>query len=238
VKAVNKKQVAEQKRGLEVLAVIPARGGSKGLPRKNILELCGKPLIAYSIEAARGASSIGRVVVSTDDPEIADVARACGAEVPFLRPASLADDRASVGQATAHMLEGLREQGYEPDALAVLYPTSPFRTPTLLDHLCAQFAKGFSSIIAVRRVEHGARPLMFRKDGLLRPLLPAQGRDLASRQPFERRYGLFQGTRFRAANKHFVHFIRDEASLVDIDTLEDFFLAEEIIKSGEFRFEG
>jgi len=231
-------RLVEQKRRLEVLALIPARGGSKGLPRKNILDLCGKPLIAYSIEAARAARSISRVVVSTDDPEIADVARACGAEVPFLRPASLADDKASVGQATAHMLKGLREQGYEPDALAMLYPTSPFRTPALLDHLCGQFAAGYSSVIAVRRVEHGARPLMFRKNGLLHPLLPEQGPGQSSNIPFERRYGLFQGTRYRAANKYFVHFIRDEASLVDIDTLEDFFLAEEIIRSGAFRFEG
>lgn len=229
-------RLVEQKRGLEVLALIPARGGSKGLPRKNILDLCGKPLIAYSIEAARAARSISRVVVSTDDPEIADVARACGAEVPFLRPASLADDKASVGQATAHMLEGLREQGYEPDVLAMLYPTSPFRTPALLDHLCGQFAQGYNSVIAVRRVEHGARPLMFRKDGLLHPLLREQGQ--TGNRPFERRYGLFQGTRFHAANKYFVHFINDEASLVDIDTQEDFFLAEEIIKSGAFRFEG
>lgn len=225
-------RLVEQKPGLETLALIPARGGSKGLPRKNILDLCGKPLIAYTIEAALAARRIGRVVVSTDDPEIAEVARACGAEVPFLRPAELAHDQASVGQAKAHMLERLREQGYQPDALVVLYPTSPFRTPALLDYLCGQFADGYNSVIAVRRVEHGQRPLMFRKDGLLRPLLGG-----ATQTVFERRYGLFQGTRFRAADKSFVHFIRNEASLVDIDTLEDFLLAEEIIKSGMFRFE-
>ena len=226
-------RLVEQKPSLETLALIPARGGSKGLPRKNILDLCGKPLIAYTIEAALAARRIGRVVVSTDDPEIADVARACGAEVPFLRPVELAHDRASVGQATAHMLERLRGQGYQPDALAVLYPTSPFRTPELLDYLCGQFTSGYNSVIAVRRVEHGQRPLMFRKGGLLRPLLES-----TTQTAFERRYGLFQGTRFRAADKNFVHFIRNEACLVDIDTLEDFLLAEEIIKSGMFRFEG
>ena len=227
-------RLVEQKPSLETLALIPARGGSKGLPRKNILDLCGKPLIAYTIEAALAARRIGRVVVSTDDPEIADVARACGAEVPFLRPAELAHDRASVGLATAHMLESLRGQGYQPDALVVLYPTSPFRTPALLDYLCGQFVCGYNSVIAVRRVEHDQRPLMFRKNGLLHPLLPESPGQTA----FERRYGLFQGTRFRAADKSFVHFIRNEACLVDIDTLEDFLLAEEIIKSGMFRFEG
>lgn len=235
MEAVNTELSAEQGGVLEVLALIPARGGSKGLPRKNIRDLCGKPLIAYSIEAALAARRISRVVVSTDDPEIADVARACGAEVPFLRPPSLADDKASVGQATAHMLAGLREQGYEPDALAMLYPTSPFRTPDLLDHLCGQFAAGYSSVITVRRVEHAARPLLFRKNGLLQPLLREHGHAAGTR-PFERRYGLFQGTRYRVANKYFAHFITNEASLVDIDTLEDFLLAEEIIKSGAFRF--
>ena len=227
-------RLVEQKPSLETLALIPARGGSKGLPRKNILDLCGKPLIAYTIEAALAATRIGRVVVSTDDPEIADVARAYGAEVPFLRPAELAHDQASVGQATAHMLERLRGQGYQPEALAVLYPTSPFRTPALLDYLCGQFSAGYNSVIAVRRVDHGQRPLMFRKNGLLHPLLP----NSPAQTGFERRYGLFQGTRFHAEDKSFVHFIRNEACLVDIDTLEDFLLAEEIIKSGMFRFEG
>lgn len=221
-----------QTAALETLALIPARGGSKGLPRKNILPLCGKPLIAYTIETALAARRIGRVVVSTDDPEIAEVARAFGAEVPFLRPASMADDRASVGQAAAHMLAGLREQGYEPDAMAVLYPTSPFRTPTLLDYLCGQFERGYNSIVAVRRVDHARAPLCHVRDGMLVPLCP-DGEGLRS---YERRYGLFQGTRFRMPDKYFVHFIRDEAGLVDIDTLEDFLLAEEIITSGLFRF--
>lgn len=225
-------QQAPNTASLETLALIPARGGSKGLPGKNILPLCGKPLIAYTIEAALAARRIGRVVVSTDDPEIARVARAFGAEVPFLRPASMADDRASVGQAAAHMLAGLRGQGYEPDAMAVLYPTSPFRTPALLDHLCGQFERGYNSVIAVRRVDHARAPLCHVRNGMLVPLCPGS----EGQRPYERRYGLFQGTRFNAPDKPFAHIIRDEAGLVDIDTLEDFLLAEEIITSGLFRF--
>lgn len=229
----DKTQLAERTAdSLEVLALIPARGGSKGLPRKNIRDLCGKPLIAYTIEAALAARRISRVVVSTDDQEIAGVARSCGAEVPFLRPAEMAGDRVGLNLAVDHMLSGLRAQGYVPDALAVLYPTSPFRTPALLDYLCAQFSEGFNSVIAVRRVGQAGRPLLACQDDLLRPLLDAAGQG----RTFERRYGLFQGTRYRAPDRSFVHFIRDPASLVDIDTLEDFYLAEEIVKSGSFRF--
>lgn len=221
------------KRGLEILAVIPARGGSKGLPRKNIRDLCGKPLIAYSIEAALAARSISRVVVSTDDVEIAEAARAHGAETPFPRPATIAGDRDSIGLAMEHMLAGLRGQGYEPDAVVTLYPTCPFRTPGLLDYLCGQFERGFNSVITARRVTHGPYSLFESRDGLLAPVLA----DHAPGRPFERRYGLFQGVRFRAADRKFVHFIQDEIALVDIDTLEDFYLAEEIIRDGRFRFE-
>jgi len=231
------KQPKQREFGLEILAIIPARGGSKGLKRKNILNLCGKPLISYSIEVALATQAISRVVVSTEDHEIAEISKAYGAEIPFLRPARLADDKASVGLASQHMLQGLEEQGYIPDALVMLYPTSPFRTPSLLDYLCSQFAAGFNHVVTARRIDTNMQPLLFRRNGLLHPLLPAKGHNQASRQPFERRYGLFQGTRYRAADKYFTHFINDEASLVDIDTLEDFFLAEEIIKTGAFRFE-
>jgi CMP-N-acetylneuraminic acid synthetase len=86
----------------EVIAIIPARGGSKGIPRKNIVDLCGKPLVAYSILAARHAELIDRVVVSTEDEEIAEVAKAWGAEVPFLRPKELAKDTSGIGEAISY----------------------------------------------------------------------------------------------------------------------------------------
>jgi CMP-N-acetylneuraminic acid synthetase len=231
-------QTDTRKSELEVLAFIPARGGSKGLPRKNILALCGKPLIAYSIEAALAAKNISRVVVSTDDPEIAEISQAYGAEVPFLRPESMATDHASIGLAYEHMLQKFEEQGYIPDATVTLYPTSPFRTPALLDYLCGQFAAGYNFVNTVRRLELDKHPMLYRKNGLLHPLLSTKAQGKAGHMPFERRYGFFQGTRYRAEDKYFLHFINDEASLVDIDTLEDFLLAEEIIKSGTFRFEG
>lgn len=108
---------------MSFLALIPARGGSKGIPRKNIKLFCGKPLLQWSIEVALSAPYVDRVVVSTDDPEIADVARACGAEVPFLRPPDLATDAAPGILSVLHALEQLPEV---TDVL-LLQPTSPLR---------------------------------------------------------------------------------------------------------------
>lgn len=108
------------------LCVIPARGGSKRIPRKNIREFCGKPMIAWSIEAARQPGCCDRLVVSTDDEEIADVARSWGAEVPFLRPAELADDRTGTIPVMAHALQWLQQQGAKANAVCCLYATAPF----------------------------------------------------------------------------------------------------------------
>jgi len=118
----------------EVLAIIPARGGSKGIPRKNIREFAGYPLIAYSIAAGLQADSVTRVIVSTDDPEIAEVARVFGAEVPFLRPSELAQDDTLDLPVFEHVLNWLEEnEGYQPDVVVQLRPTSPVRPSDLVD---------------------------------------------------------------------------------------------------------
>ena len=112
----------------DVLAIIPARGGSKGLPGKNILPLAGHPLIAYSIKAALDSPGITRVIVSTDSEEIAEVARQYGAEVPFIRPDEYAQDHSLDIDAFAHALLWLQEnEGYTPDQVVQLRPTSPIR---------------------------------------------------------------------------------------------------------------
>lgn len=108
------------------IAVIPARGGSKRIPRKNIRDFCGKPMIAWSIEAAQASGCIDKVVVSTDDQEIAEVARAHGAEVPFLRPAELADDYAGTTVVVQHAVKSLMESGVAVDEVCCLYATAPF----------------------------------------------------------------------------------------------------------------
>ncbi|RJP47715.1 MAG: acylneuraminate cytidylyltransferase [Anaerolineaceae bacterium] len=118
----------------EVLALIPARGGSKGIPRKNIRNFAGYPLIAWSIAAAKQAASVTRVIVSTDDEEIAAVARQFGAETPFLRPAEHAQDNTTDLPVFVHALKWLDEnEGYRPDVVVQLRPTSPIRPRGLVD---------------------------------------------------------------------------------------------------------
>lgn len=108
------------------LAVIPARGGSKRIPRKNIRLFAGKPIISYSIEAARSCGLFGRVIVSTDDEEIAQVARHFGAEVPFFRPTSLADDLTGTNAVVKHAIRWHEEQGLAVEYACCIYATAPF----------------------------------------------------------------------------------------------------------------
>jgi len=119
---------------LEVLALIPARGGSKGIPRKNVIMVGGRPLIAYSIQQARDSRHITRTVVSTDDEEIAQVARERGAEVPFMRPAEYSQDLSPDIDAFRHALSWLEEnEGYRPKLVVHLRPTGPIRRVELID---------------------------------------------------------------------------------------------------------
>jgi CMP-N,N'-diacetyllegionaminic acid synthase len=123
--------------GGQVVAVVPARAGSKGIPRKNLARVAGRPLIAWSIDAGLAATSVDRVVVSTDDEEIAEVARACGAEVPFLRPSELARDDTPDLPVFQHLLDELDGPGSDPsrsiELLVHLRPTSPLRPQGLID---------------------------------------------------------------------------------------------------------
>ncbi len=122
----------------EYLVVIPARGGSKRLPGKNIRDFGGYPLIAHSIQYARACDRVGRVVVSTDDNEIADIARVFGAEV-IMRPDALSSDTAKTGSAIQHVLEVLQASGYKPDGVITLQPTNPLRPPKLIQHAIEAF---------------------------------------------------------------------------------------------------
>jgi YrbI family 3-deoxy-D-manno-octulosonate 8-phosphate phosphatase len=119
----------------EILALIPARGGSKGIPRKNIRNFAGYPLVAWSIAAAKQASCVTRIIVSTDDAEIAAIAREHGAEAPFLRPSELAEDNTTDLPVFEHALQWLEEKaGYQPEILVQLRPTSPIRPKDCVDH--------------------------------------------------------------------------------------------------------
>lgn len=135
---------------MRVLAVIPARGGSKGLPGKNLRMLAGKPLIAWSIEHALGSDTITDCVVSTDCPKIAETSRAAGAQVPFMRPAQLATDEAPTDPVLYHALRTLEEARPAYDLVALLQPTSPLRRPDMTDRAVLQLeAEAADSLLSV-----------------------------------------------------------------------------------------
>lgn len=159
----------------EILALIPARGGSKTVTRKNIQRLAGHPLVAYSIAAGLQAQRVSRVIVSTDDDEIAEISRAYGAEVPFLRPASLAQDETVDLPVFKHALEWLAEnEAYQPEIVVQLRPTSPLRPPDCVDRAIEILLDnaGGDSVRGV--IPSGQNPYkMWRigPDGTLRPLI-------------------------------------------------------------------
>jgi N-acylneuraminate cytidylyltransferase len=162
----------------QVLALIPARGGSKSIPQKNIKPLGGIPLLAYSILAGQEAQSVERVIVSTDDPQIAEVARRWGAEVPFLRPAELARDDSTDISAFEHALTWLDEkEGYRPDLVVQLRPTSPLRPPDCVD-AAVELLHADPQADSVRGVvTSGQNPYKmwrFNADGSMRPLLVSE----------------------------------------------------------------
>jgi len=117
---------------MKALAIIPARGGSKRIPRKNIKEFCGKPIITYSIEAAISSGLFNKVMVSTDDNEIAKIAQAIGAEIPFMRSSVTADDYATTDDVVLEVLEEYKKRGYSFEYVCCIYPTAPFVTKELL----------------------------------------------------------------------------------------------------------
>jgi len=143
-------------RRLSYLAIIPARGGSKGLPGKNLLPVGGRPMLDWSIAAATGCGRISRTVVSTDDEAIAAQARRTGAEVPFMRPAELAQDATATEPVLIHVVESLAErESYRPDAVVLLQPTSPLRRPGALDRAIEQFEReGADSLLSVCENHH------------------------------------------------------------------------------------
>ncbi len=139
---------------MSVLAIIPARGGSKRIPRKNVKPFCGKPMMAWSIEAARASRVFDRIIVSTDDDEIAAVAEQHGAEVPFRRPAELANDHASTDAVFLHAIREMEKQGIS-DYACCLYATAPFVRPEdLREGLALLRGKAATSAFSVVRFDY------------------------------------------------------------------------------------
>lgn len=162
-----------------IFAIIPARGGSKGVPKKNIKLLGGYPLIAFSIVAAKLCSEIERVIVSTDSPEIADIARSYSAEVPFLRPPELAQDTSPDIDFILHALDWLQShEGGQPDFLVQLRPTTPLRDPALIDSAIRTIKSNAeaTSLRSVHGLPEPPQKMMGIRDGFLVGLFPRDPR--------------------------------------------------------------
>jgi len=219
---------------METLAIIPARGGSKGIPRKNVLPLAGKPLIAHTIDAALAAGRITRVIVSTDDEEIADVSRRYGAEV-VMRPAELAGDMARSEDALLHVLETLEAQeGYRPQVVAFLQCTSPLTSAEDIDGTVAALVeKGADSALSAVPFhyflwsdgEDGADGINHDKSfRLMRQQRPPELLETGS--VYAMRADGFRESRFRFFGKTVLHEIPVE-HWQEIDEPADFRIAEE-----------
>lgn len=229
-----------------VLGIIPARGGSKSVPRKNLYPLAGKPLIAHTILVARSAKSLGRVIVSTDDPEIAEVGKRYGAEVPFLRPAALAADETPDLPVFEHALRALREaDGYVPDAIVHLRPTQPLRTAQEVDGAVLLWVEsGADCVKSVRAVsEHPFKMYRLSGDRLL-PYLDSEERRRRGpdvpRQSLELLYlssGVVDVIRREVVESgstegwRVVPYFTDPARYVNLDAPRDFEIAEALIRS-------
>ncbi|EMI17663.1 CMP-N-acetylneuraminic acid synthetase [Rhodopirellula maiorica SM1] len=153
---------------MRVLGIVIARGGSKGIPRKNVRELCGKPLLQYTAEAALAAKKLTRVVLTTECDEIASVGRACGLEVPFIRPAELAKDDTPSLPVIQHTVDFLQQQGDRFDAVLTLQPTNPLRLPSDIDGAIDLLeTSGADSVISFVDVgeKHPARMKFVGEDG-------------------------------------------------------------------------
>ena len=218
------------------LAVIPARGGSKRIPRKNVRPFAGKPMIAHSIAAALESGCFDRIVVSTDDDEIAEIATTCGAEVPFRRPAELADDFAGTTAVMQHAVTTLEAEGAEASHVCCIYATAPFLTPqTLRDGYDLLINGGTSYVFGVAAFPSPIqRALRIRPDGGVEPIwpenVPVRSQDL---EPAFHDVGQFYwgaAAAWRAAEP--VHASAALALVVpahraqDIDTPEDWTRAE------------
>lgn len=144
----------------DILAIIPARGGSKGIHRKNIIDLCGKPLIGWSIDVALKTKDISRVIVSTDDEEIATIAKEHGAEVPFIRPKEFAEDNTPTIDVLRHAIEWLnKNEGTKYATIVLLEPTSPARTPDNISNAINLFMdKQADSVVSVVEVDKHYNP--------------------------------------------------------------------------------
>jgi CMP-N-acetylneuraminic acid synthetase len=225
-----KKNNSGDNKNKEILAVIPARSGSKGLPGKNLAVLGGIPLLAHSILAAKSCPLITRCIVSTDSKQIADVAREWGAEVPFLRPGKLSGDTALLSDVFRHLLKFLDQQeNYTPECIVYLLPTHPFRSKKMMEELVGKLAQGYKNVITVKHIKVEDTTYFVHEDN---KLISVHGNRDA--HTCYRRYGLFTGNRLKQKDRYqrniYAYPLKTAYELIDIDTFKDLETAREMLK--------
>lgn len=221
---------------MNILCVIPVRGGSKGVPGKNRRIVAGKPLVVWTIEQALAAEGLD-VLVSTDDPQLADIARDAGADVPFLRPAELAQDTTATEPVILHAIRHREAEGRKPDAVMLLQATSPVRLPGTLDRAAAQFqASGVDSLVGVVP----QTPFLWRVGEPPQACYDVDARPRRQEMSQEDLYYYENGSLYITRTEIYENqhnriggtvglFIMDEAEGVDIDTLVDLRVAEQVL---------
>ncbi len=233
----------------EVLAIIPARGGSKGIPRKNVIDFAGFPLISYSIAAGLASKQVTRVIVSTDNEEIADISRLYGAEIPFMRPDEHAQDQTPDLPVFIHALEWLsKNEAYQPDIVVQLRPTSPFRKLWHIDESVKKLIEHPNADSVRTVIEPFQNPFKMWKigeDGLMQALVKTKFKE-AYNMPRQALPDTYWQTGY--VDTVWTHTIIEKKSMtgdqilplvinpsdwVDIDSIEDWKRAEKLITSGE-----
>ena len=219
---------------MAAVAIITARGGSKRIQRKNIKEFCGRPIIEYSIEAALRSGLFEEVMVSTEDPEIAEVAVKAGAKVPFMRSAQSAGDYASTDDVLMEVLEAYREQGREFDAFCCLYPTAPFVTADKLREAMKLLEKADSVMPVVAFSFPPQRCMVLNEEGELRMKWPEHAKTRSQDlEPYYHDCGQFYCCRTAPFLQygttdlpHMMPMIQSEMEVQDIDNPDDWQIAE------------
>ena len=232
----------------EILALIPARSGSKRIPKKNISFLKGKPLISYTIEAAKGSAYISRIIVSTDSEEIASIARQYGAETPFLRPLEISEDDSTELQFFEHVLDWLRaHENYEPKLIVLLYPTAPFRNTESIDRAIENIMKHpeADSLRSVKLCSEHPYKMWIIEEEYLSPFIKCEDPNMHTfsyqRLPtiYVQNANIYitkpETIRFKKSptGEVIVPFVMNEIESVDINTAIDLKIAETIIIANE-----
>ena len=217
-----------------LLAVIPARGGSKRLPRKNVLDLAGKPLIAWTIQEALNCKYIDQVIVSTDDKEISDISKEYGADVPFFRPSELATDEAKTVDVVLHLLDELEKVGERYDYIILLQPTSPLRTAQNIDESVELLQmKNSDAVISVCESEHpplwcNVLPDDMSMDNFLdESVKNKRSQDLSKQYRINGAIYISSVEKLKKENSFFlsnncIAYIMKQNVSIDIDTIDDF----------------